>query len=328
MAEKILITGVTGFIGNQVLKQFLQKNTEITAIIRPNTNKARIKDFAHLVNLVEIDLTDIESLKKFLAENNFDSIIHIGALRGGRKATKKQFHLANVDASEQLMLNAIKNDSNFIFCSSVGVFGAIPLELPANNHTPRQKDNYYHTTKILAEALLQKYVLHGLKGAIIRPAITYGAGDFGFPFTLIKLVDKQLLRLPDKDVTIHLTNVHLLAQAFVKLSEQKFKPGMAFNIADPKPIKLLDLADYISRKIHQKKFSSKKIISKHFFELGESISKSMKNELWTARFQLISKSWYYEVAPAYEYLSLKQYKTIPDIDEVINWYLSLKKKGK
>lgn len=326
MPNKILLTGATGLIGSHVIKLLSQTNLDITTIIRPNTEKSRYCDFEKSAKIIEIDLTEINILKEFLDSNRFDSIIHIGALRGGRKASRKKYYVANVDSSEQLMLSAIKNGSKFILCSSVGVFGAIPTELPANNFTARQEDNYYHFTKIQAEKLLQKYVLQGLKGAIIRPAITYGIGDYGFPYTLIRLVDKKLLRLPNNDVIIHMSNVNLLAQAFVKLAEIDFKPGSAYNVADPKPVKLLELADFISRQLHQKKFNDKNIISKKWFQLGENIAKSFKNELWTARFQLISRSWYYDVSDAYADLGLKNHKTIPDIKSIIDWYISKNKR--
>src|SRR6056297_2788133 len=223
MANKILLTGATGFIGRNVWQHLQHTSAELTLLVRPGTDPIRYKNFEKKATIVKIDLSDIATLRDYLADNSFDTIIHIGALRGGRKASKLQYRLANVDASEQLMINAMQNDSEFIFCSSVGVFGAIPMELPANNFTARQPDNYYHSTKIQAEKLLQKNVLHGLKGVIVRPAITYGVGDFGFPYTLVKLIDKKILRLPDQDVIIHLTNVETLAQAFLKLAEQDFQ---------------------------------------------------------------------------------------------------------
>jgi len=188
--ETLLLTGITGFIGKSVAKKLIG-HYEITALIRPKTNKKRYAEFIDKVNFVEIDLGDIKKLKQFLEKKAFTYIVHIGALRGGRKFSKEEYQRANVFATEQLVLNAVKNQSKLLFCSSVGVFGAIPLELPANNYTPKQEDNYYHYTKIRSEAIIQKYVLAGnLNAYILRPAITYGGEDFGFPFTLIKLIDK------------------------------------------------------------------------------------------------------------------------------------------
>ncbi|MBT3168617.1 MAG: NAD(P)-dependent oxidoreductase [Candidatus Cloacimonetes bacterium] len=320
---KILITGISGFIGKNVARNLLKKNVQITAIVRPNTNFKRIAEFENKVKFIEIDLTNIATLRNFLSENAFVQIIHIGAIRGGRKFTKQQYFDANVNATEQLIINAKKHNSKFIFCSSVGVFGAIPKELPANNFTERQEDNYYHFTKIYAEKIIQKHVLNGLSAAIVRPAITYGEGDFGFPFTLTKLVDKNLMFLPNHEVKIHLTNIELIVQAFNKLSEIDFKSGTAYNVADLHPVKLTEIVDFINQELHQKKYSRHKIINVKFFDFGEKIARFLKNELWVSRFELISKSWYYNTQNSYTNLGLKHIETIPNFKIVTNWYKGL-----
>jgi nucleoside-diphosphate-sugar epimerase len=326
MNEKILITGSSGFIGRNVLRQLLQKKYEITALIRPRTTIARIAEFTADVKFVEIDLADIAKLKAFLDTNSFDTIIHIGALRGGRKCSKVNYFNTNVNATEQLVLNAQQHNSTFIFCSSVGVFGAIPLELPANNSTKRQPDNYYHFTKIRAESIIQKHVMYGLKAAIIRPAITYGIGDFGFPYTLIKLIDKKLLYLPDSEVRIHLTDVELLSQAFLKLTEFDFTPGVEYNVADKEPIELHELANFISKELRGHSYPGKKNIDMKYFRRGEKISRFFKSELWTARFELISKNWYYDTIETYTDLLIKSIDTIPNFKIVIDWYKQMNKK--
>ncbi|MDO9576267.1 MAG: NAD(P)-dependent oxidoreductase [Candidatus Cloacimonadales bacterium] len=324
MRKKILITGISGFIGSNVARHLLQKKgLEITGLVRPGTNSIRLKDFDDQIQLREIDLENIRDLRNFLDQNVFDQIIHIGALRGGRKFPKQAYFDANVNATEQIALSAKANDSELIFCSSVGVFGAIPLELPANNFTRRQEDNYYHFTKIRAEAIIQKLVLYGLKAVIIRPAISYGVEDYGFPYTLTRLVDKKLMFLPDRDVMIHLTNVEHLANVFLKLSDFDFKPGSAFNIADVQPVKLPDLVNFISEELHGKPYPKSRTIDYRIFEKAENLARFMKNELWISRFELISKSWFYDVQPAREEFGLKAFKTIPGFHVVTDWYKNL-----
>ena len=320
MSKKILITGISGFIGRNVLRLLIQKKHEITAIVRPNTNPVRIEEFENQIEIVEIDLTDIKKLRDYLEKNSFETIIHIGAIRGGRKFSKSDYFDANVNATEQLAINAKSNNSKLIFCSSVGVFGVIPLELPANNFTKRQPDNYYHLTKIRAESIIQKYILYGLKAAIIRPSITYGIGDYGFPYTLMKLVDKRLIFLPDRDVIIHLASVDLVSQAFVKLIETEFKPGVAYNVADKEPVELHELVNFINTELKGKSYSNKRSIDIKYFKYGEKIARFFKNETWVARFELISKSWFYNTISTYDDLSLKPTETIPNFKAVIDWY--------
>ena len=326
MTNKILITGISGFIGRNVLRQLVQSYDSITAIIRPGTNPERIDEFVDKVDLIEIDLTDIPTLKEYLDENSFEIIIHIGAVRGGRKLSNSNYFDANVNATEQLVINARDNDSKFIFCSSVGVFGAIPIELPANNSTKKQEDNYYHFTKIRAEAIIQKYVLYGLKAAIIRPSITYGTDDYGFPFTLTKLIDKKLLFLPDQDVKIHLANINVITQAFLRLIEIDYQPGVCYNVADSHPVELHKLAEFINNELKGKPYSSKRDIDIKYFIKGEKAAKIFKSELWIARFQLISRNWYYDVENSYIDLSLKETDTIPNFKIVTDWYKNLRSK--
>ncbi len=326
MSKNILITGISGFIGKHVTRELLSKKYDLTAIIRPETKPERISEFKNQVNFVEIDLTDIDGLRSYLEEHSFEAIIHIGAIRGGRKFSKNEYFDANVNATEQLIINAQNNNSRFIFCSSVGVFGAIPGELPANNSTPKKNDNYYHYTKIQSEALIQRYVLYDLNAVIVRPAITYGLGDFGFPFSLVKLVDKNLMFLPNNEVIIHLTNIELLVQTFTKLIEFNYKPGMQYIVADKNPVNLHKLVNFICEELKGKTYSDKKSISEKFFKRGEKIARYLKNELWISRFELISKSWYYDVSKVYKELSLQPVSTIPNFKIVTNWYKQLKEK--
>ncbi len=323
--KKLLITGITGFIGKNVARKIIDQY-EVTALIRPKSAVNRFSEFKDKINFVEIDLANIKALKAFLDKNAFDYIVHIGAIRGGRKFSKEEYQKANVFATEQLVLNAVKNNSKLLFCSSVGVFGAIPIELPANNLTPKQEDNYYHFTKIRCESIIQKYVLSGkLNAYILRPSITYGGEDYGFPYTLCKLIDKKILVYPDQPIRIHMTHIDLITEAFVKALESECLSGKEWIIADDKPVIFENLIQFIADKLHHKAYPDNRKIDPFFFETGERISRLINSELWVSRFELISKNWYYDVKDAYEDLKLKKYETIPMFKKTIDWYLSLKK---
>jgi nucleoside-diphosphate-sugar epimerase len=316
---KILLTGATGFVGRNVLKKITQDTNKVTCLVRPGTENKRLT-LLDKTQIVKINLTDTALLRDFLEDNAFDVILHIGALRGGRSYSKKVFFNANVLATELLAENALKNNSKFVFCSSVGVFGAIPLELPANDHTIRQNDTYYHETKIEAEKIILNMVLKGLNAVIIRPAITYGPGDYGFPHTLVKLIDKKLLILPKSRHKIHLTDIELLVDAFVNVMNNEHAPGSAYIVADNAPVYIDELANFISQKLHNRDYAEKHKVSDSLFHLGEIIATTLRNDLWQSRFQLLSYSWYYDVKDSYTKLKLPTIKTIPTFNKVIYWY--------
>ncbi|MFZ0389377.1 MAG: SDR family oxidoreductase, partial [Calditrichia bacterium] len=216
------------------------------------------------------------------------------------------------------------NKAKFIFFSSVGIFGAIPEELPAGQTTPMMGDSIYHQTKIEAEKLIGQLTVNGLKSVIIRPSITYGSGDYGFPFTLVKLIDKNLFFMPDRQVTIHLTNVSIIAQCIIQLLKGEVTPGKKFILADQQPVQLARLAEFIKHELRGKKSGTIMKLPGKLFDAAIWLSDLFNNEAWRIRFQLISRSWYYDINSIYQELNLPQSETIPAFRSVINWYREIK----
>ncbi|PKN75215.1 MAG: UDP-glucose 4-epimerase [Candidatus Cloacimonetes bacterium HGW-Cloacimonetes-2] len=320
--KKLLITGISGLIGKAVLIKILAQELpyEITALVRPNTDYERFGEFQEKSETVPLDLADTKDLKEFLDNRSFDTILHIGALRGGRKFPKEVYYRANVMATEQFVEYCLNNNCELLFCSSVGVFGAIPDELPANNETERNPDNYYHYTKIQSERIINKAVLQGLRAAILRPSITYGRGDYGFPWQLVKMVDKRIFPMINKRTWIHLCDIETISDAFIWLLCNDYPNAISLNVADREPVQLADLVNFISRQLRNKNYIQWMYFDRKLFAIGEYLAKFVKNELWTSRFELISKSWIYDVRETYQLMGLKERFTIPGIQSIIKAY--------
>lgn len=322
---RILITGISGFVGKETARELLKnQDNQLVGLIRPNTDPQRIAEFSGKIEFVECDLCDINTLKKILETQSYDTIVHIGAIRGGRPDAKDKYYLANVEATAVIGNYCLKHQARLIYCSSVGVFGAIPKHLPADESTVRQDDNYYHFTKIRAEAIIEELTKLGLDAVVIRPAITYGIGDYGFPYTLCKLVHKKMMLLSDQKVKIHFTNVHSLATSFAFFVNNKSGSGEKYIIADRNPVLLSELVEYISHKIHNSPYPKNRSISSRFFLFGRNLAKFFKSEIFVSRFELISQSWYYDVEKTYQELPLDEVETLENFDEVIDWYLGNK----
>jgi len=319
MTSSILITGITGLIGGNVLRAILALDSsfEITALVRPGTSKSRYASFGDRVEIVELDLADIKGINAWLESRNFDIVMHIGALRGGRKFGKQTYLKANLHSTQAFCEYCLKTGAQLLFCSSVGVFGAIPKELPAQNLSPRNADNYYHYTKIQSEGYIQKAVLRGLKAAILRPAITYGPGDNGFPQTLVKMVEKRIFPLIKKRVWIHLCHIQLITDAFIWLLQNDWESGLALNVEDREPVQLHALVNFIYRQKRGKNYPALLQVDEGWFSRGEKIARCLKNELWISRFELISKSWFYKVADTFELMQLEPIFTIPSFNILI-----------
>jgi len=87
--------------------------------------------------------------------------------------------------------------------------------------------------------------------------------------------------------------------AFTWLLKNEFSPGLSLNVADRDPVQLNELVNFISRQVHGANYRGLFRFDRRFFRMGEWLAKKMKNELWVSRFQLISRSWFYQVDPTY-----------------------------
>jgi Nucleoside-diphosphate-sugar epimerases len=73
---KILITGVTGFIGNNLLKRMLARHTDVGAIIRNEYRRYELeRQGVHCL----LDEGSHEELVKFIRKERFDGIVHLAS---------------------------------------------------------------------------------------------------------------------------------------------------------------------------------------------------------------------------------------------------------
>lgn len=72
MKNKILVTGGSGFIGKNVVNQFLKRGYEVHALVCSNF----LPEQKGLIQY-QMDLFDLKTLEKFLFEHKFENLIHL-----------------------------------------------------------------------------------------------------------------------------------------------------------------------------------------------------------------------------------------------------------
>ncbi len=319
MGKKILITGITGFVGRHTARAILRAGLyDVTAIVRPNTDSERLEEFVGKIEIVEIDLCDLIKLQSYLGTVKFDVILHIGALLRQRKFFKQQYIDANVNATELLAKNALKNNSKFIFCSTVSIYGTVPKNVPADRKSEMVEDTIYSMTKIEAEKRLKLLIGQGLNCNIVRPSIIYGKGDEnGFPNILVKLVSKRILFFPRKPVRFHLTNINLLVEVFLKILEESFWDCFDDIVVDDEPVLLDDLANFISMNLGKGKYGKWHKLPNFVFDLVLFVLKIFGLNEMESKISFLSKDWYYKSDVKMNLGIETQFCTIPQILPVV-----------
>lgn len=89
---KVLITGVTGFIGNHLAKELVKGGYEVYGIIRHSAarDKKVIKELDNTV-ILTADITDFHSISNVMKNIMPDFILHTAALTPVRLSFERPF---------------------------------------------------------------------------------------------------------------------------------------------------------------------------------------------------------------------------------------------
>lgn len=170
--RKILITGGSGFIGQHLVKRFIESGEEVYVY---DSQPPLISD-----KTIMGDIFDTEQLRA--AVDRCDTIIHLVGLAdaGVAQSEPAQSFKLNVE-SLQSILEACRlcGRKNLIFPSSAAVYG-ITEDLPIKESFPLKPTNIYSWHKYLCEKLIRAYQDNfGLNFVILRLFNVYGGGNKG-----------------------------------------------------------------------------------------------------------------------------------------------------
>ena len=170
--KKILVTGGSGYFGENLLSKLLYNNYTCSSL---DVNVPDDK----LINKIKFFKYDIRNKEKiFNASKNVDVIIHCVAQVPLAKK-KKLFESVNYQGTKNILEAAYYNKCNhFIYVSSSAVFG-VPQSNPVNETSPTFPKEDYGKAKLDGEKLTHEYSKKGLKATIIRPRTILGDGRLG-----------------------------------------------------------------------------------------------------------------------------------------------------
>jgi threonine 3-dehydrogenase len=151
----ILITGGTGFVGAEIVRQLLARGEKEIHVLHRSGNFQRLQDLAEQLNFIRVDLADTTRLGEVVAETRPQVICHLGAiLTGPGEADPQAATETNAFGTYALLEAARRHEVNqFLFASSIGVYGADINEDVITDHTLQRPFTIYGITKVFGEQL-------------------------------------------------------------------------------------------------------------------------------------------------------------------------------
>jgi 2-alkyl-3-oxoalkanoate reductase len=171
IAEPVLVTGATGFIGSRVVHKLLQNNVAVKALLLPR--EAVPAQWADRVEIIRGSIADAQVVEKAAA--GAKTIIHLAAVVGDW-GDEKKFWEFTVEGSRQIFEQAIKNKACVVLASSIVVYGDKIQSQSCPEETGYGKTfGPYSRTKQAQEKLGWDYHKNkSLKLSVVRPANVYG----------------------------------------------------------------------------------------------------------------------------------------------------------
>ncbi|MCQ9207565.1 MAG: NAD(P)-dependent oxidoreductase [Omnitrophica bacterium] len=254
MKTKVLITGVTGFVGGHILKGLAQDKNLILSVLLRNPDKfGKIKTQGSFHVYIG-DITRPESLTKALIGK--DVIIHCAALMSNFDSkTRREFYRVNVTGTENILRACdSKTLKQFVQISTSGVYGACS-GYPSWESGPYGRAlSAYEWSKKEAEIMVLKYAKHrGLPFTILRPSQLYGPGMYyGWPDTIRAINSGRMFVLGNGKAKIHLLNIKDLVKAVGQLLLNKSAINQIYNIAGPEIVSISKVFNLISGILRKK----------------------------------------------------------------------------
>lgn len=228
---KYFVTGATGFVGGEIVKQLVGRGHKVVALVRSPQKASILKALG--VEIHAGDITDRETLKAPMT--GVDGVFHVAAWYkvGVKEPLADQI---NVDGTR----NVLKTMKTLeiprgVYTSTVAVFsdtrGAVPDE--TYRYEGPHLSEYDRTKWIAHYRVALPKIEDGLPLMIVMPGVVYGPGDTsGMHTALVDLLRGRLPMTPSKTAFCwgHIEDTargHILAM-------EKGVPGETYIITGPR----------------------------------------------------------------------------------------------
>jgi UDP-glucuronate 4-epimerase len=265
----ILITGVAGFIGYHIAQKFLNEGHVVVGIDNLNDyydvqlKKDRLAQIkSDQFTFIKADIAELNQVTEVFDPHDFDIVVNLAAQAGVRYSIENpaEYTRTNLNGFANILEACRQNKvQHLVFASSSSIYGnncTVPYQESAQVDQPI---SYYAATKKSNELMAHSYAnIYGLKCTGLRFFTVYG--PWGRPDMALMLFAKAI----SEDKAIKVFNQGKLSRDFTYIDdivEGIYKSSIStnhlsqeipydiFNIANGKPVKLLDFIESLEKHI-------------------------------------------------------------------------------
>ena len=175
--KPILVTGGTGFVGANVVRELVALGAGVRVLARPGGDRRALDGLP--VEIVEGDLLDRASLER--AVTGADTLYHVAADYRLWARDPAELHRVNVGGTRAILEAAGEGGvRRVVYTSTVGALGIPKDGTPGTEDTPVSLADMvgpYKASKFLAERIATDFARRGLPVVIVNPSAPIGPWD-------------------------------------------------------------------------------------------------------------------------------------------------------
>jgi nucleoside-diphosphate-sugar epimerase len=232
---KVFVTGGTGFIGGEAVRQLRARGDEVVCLVRSPEKAGRLRELG--CELVSGDLGDAAAIRGGM--EGCDGGVHAAAMYevGIPAKQRPAMFEANVRGTERVLQAALEAKlPKLVYVSTVGIFGNTNGEVvdESYEHPGKGFTSYYEETKLEAHRIAKRMIEEeGLPATIVQPGGVYGPGDTSQIADLLEeFFAGRLVLMPFPDLGICLSHVEDIAGGIL-LALDRGKAGETYVISGP-----------------------------------------------------------------------------------------------
>ena len=252
--SRILVTGGAGFIGSEVVKQLIKKNSFVTVLDNFSSGKKQyLPKNTKKLKIIKGDITDEKTVGRAVKDQDF--VIHLAALPFIPDSFYYPANFFNVNTigSVNLLWKSIQSNSvkRFVQISTSEVYGSAQ-HVPMDENHPTAPHSTYAVSKLAGDrAAFTLYKENDFPVVIIRPFNSYGP-NYTQPYIIPEIMNQLLngnkeLVLGNIDASRDFTFVSDTADGIIRSLNSKKAVGEIINLGSGNEISIRDLAFKIAK---------------------------------------------------------------------------------
>ena len=230
----ILVTGVTGFLGSNHLRNLISnegiRSKDIRVLVMKNEPIDELKKLG--VEIFTGDLQFPNTLKGIAKDVTI--VYHIGAIAINSAANREIMMKVNRFGTVALANEFLKEESaeKFVYASSYGVYGYDFPKYPVKEDYRKKPANNYQESKLLAEQdLFKLYNENDLNVTAIRNSMILGPRDTLTSFRVCQgLLDGNIPYIGNGKNLLSFTDARDSSNAMILTTKKSISKGEAYNI--------------------------------------------------------------------------------------------------